>query len=96
MDLAAILAATVGAFLLAGFVKVVIGMGLPTVSLGLLGLLMTPIQAAAILVVPSLITNIWQAGGRRRNIQTCAADVAIARRHLRGHFIRRAAATARW
>lgn len=61
MDLAAILAATVGAFLLAGFVKGVIGMGLPTVSIGLLGLLMTPIQAAAILVVPSLITNIWQA-----------------------------------
>ena len=51
MDLAAILAATVGAFLLAGFVKGVIGMGLPTVSIGLLGLLMTPIQAAAILVV---------------------------------------------
>ena len=61
MDSAAILAATVGAFLLVGFVKGVIGMGLPTVSIGLLGLLMTPIQAAAILVVPSLITNIWQA-----------------------------------
>ena len=61
MDSAAILAATAGAFLLAGFVKGVIGMGLPTVSVGLLGLLMTPIQAAAILVVPSLVTNIWQA-----------------------------------
>lgn len=61
MDSAAILAATAGAFLLAGFVKGVIGMGLPTVSIGLLGLLMTPIQAAAILVVPSLVTNIWQA-----------------------------------
>ena len=60
MDLAAILTA-VGAFLLAGFVKGVIGMGLLTVWIGLLGLLMTPIQAAAILVVPSLITNIWQA-----------------------------------
>jgi uncharacterized protein len=53
----------VGAFLLAGFVKGVIGMGLPTASIGLPGLLMTPIQAAAILVVPSLITNIWQAAG---------------------------------
>jgi uncharacterized membrane protein YfcA len=31
------------------------------VSIGLLGLLMTPAQAAAILVVPSLVTNIWQA-----------------------------------
>lgn len=61
MDSPAILAAIAGAFLLAGFVKGVIGMGLPTVSIGLLGLLMTPIQAAAILVVPSLVTNIWQA-----------------------------------
>ena len=63
MDSAVILTATVGAFLLAGFVKGVIGMGLPTVSIGLPGLLMTPIQAAAILVVPSLITNIWRAAG---------------------------------
>jgi hypothetical protein len=61
VDSATILAATAGAFVLAGFVKGVIGLGLPTVSIGLLGLLMTPAQAAAILVVPSLITNIWQA-----------------------------------
>ncbi len=61
MDSATILAVTAGAFLLAGFVKGVIGLGLPTVSIGLLGLLMTPAQAAAILVVPSLVTNIWQA-----------------------------------
>ena len=53
------------AFLLAGFVKGVIGMGLPTVAIGLLGLLMTPSQAAAILLVPSMVTNVWQlaAGG---------------------------------
>lgn len=55
------LAATAGAFLLAGFVKGAIGLGLPTVSIGLLGLLMTPAQAAAILVVPSFVTNVWQA-----------------------------------
>jgi hypothetical protein len=61
VDSAAILAATAGAFVLAGFVKGVIGLGLPTVSIGLLGLLLTPAQAAAILVVPSLVTNIWQA-----------------------------------
>ena len=61
MDSALILTATAGAFLLAGFVKGVIGLGLPTVSIGLLGLLMTPAQAAAILVVPSLVTNVWQA-----------------------------------
>ncbi len=61
MDAASVLAAIAGAFLLAGFVKGVIGLGLPTVSIGLLGLLMTPAQAAAILVVPSLVTNVWQA-----------------------------------
>jgi len=61
MDAASTLAAIAGAFMLAGFVKGVIGLGLPTVSIGLLGLLMTPAQAAAVLVVPSLVTNIWQA-----------------------------------
>ena len=55
-----ILGATAGAFMLAGFVKGVIGLGLPTVAIGLLGLLMSPAQAAAILLVPSLATNIWQ------------------------------------
>jgi len=61
-----ILAVTAGAFLLAGFVKGVIGLGLPTVAIGMLGLLMTPAQAAAIMVAPALITNVWQAmvGGR--------------------------------
>jgi uncharacterized membrane protein YfcA len=68
VDSIAILAATAGAYLLAGFVKGVIGLGLPTVAIGLLGLMMTPSQAAAILVVPSLVTNIWQlaAGGELR------------------------------
>lgn len=42
MDSIAILAATAGAYLLAGFVKGVIGLGLPTVAIGLLGLMMTP------------------------------------------------------
>src|SRR5204863_7085245 len=53
-------------FLLAGLVKGVIGMGLPTVAMGLLSLALPPAEAAAILVVPSLVTNIWQlvAGSR--------------------------------
>jgi uncharacterized membrane protein YfcA len=55
-----ILLAIAATFLLAGFVKGVIGMGLPTVAIGLLGLAMAPAQAAAILVIPSLVTNIWQ------------------------------------
>lgn len=60
MDSLLILSAVAGAFMLAGLVKGVIGVGLPTVSIGLLGLLMSPAQAAAILVVPSLVTNVWQ------------------------------------
>jgi uncharacterized membrane protein YfcA len=47
-------------FALAGLVKGVTGMGLPTVAMGLLGLLMAPAEAAAVLVVPSLVTNVWQ------------------------------------
>ena len=47
-------------FLLAGFVKGVIGLGLPTVAVGLLGLVMLPAEAAALLVVPSMVTNLWQ------------------------------------
>lgn len=61
VDSNGLLAAIAGIFLLAGFVKGAIGLGLPTVSIGLLGLLMAPAQAAAILVVPSLVTNVWQA-----------------------------------
>lgn len=49
-----------GAFLLAGFVKGMIGLGLPTVAMGLLSLTMPPAQAAALLIVPSFVTNVWQ------------------------------------
>jgi uncharacterized protein len=47
-------------FLLAGFVKGVIGLGLPTVSMGLLAVTMPPAQALAIVIVPAVVTNIWQ------------------------------------
>lgn len=47
-------------FLLAGGIKGIVGLGLPTVSMALLALMMAPAEAAALLIVPSLITNIWQ------------------------------------
>ena len=47
-------------FLLAGFVKGVIGLGLPTVSMGLLAVSMPPAHALAIVIVPGILTNIWQ------------------------------------
>lgn len=50
-------------FALAGFIKGVIGLGLPTISMGLLVIVMPPVDAAALLIVPSLITNIWQMVG---------------------------------
>ena len=52
-------------FLVAGCVKGVIGLGLPTVSMGLLSLVMAPAKAASLLIVPSFVTNVWQlAAGR--------------------------------
>ena len=47
-------------FVLAGLVKGVIGLGLPTLSMALLAVWMPPAAAAALLVVPSLVTNLWQ------------------------------------
>ncbi|MEJ7932340.1 sulfite exporter TauE/SafE family protein [Ramlibacter sp. AN1015] len=50
-------------FALAGAVKGLTGMGLPTVAVSLLGLWMAPLQAAALLVAPSLATNLAQCRG---------------------------------
>ena len=50
-----------GTFLIAGTVKGVIGLGLPTISLGLLTLSFDLTSAMALLLVPSFITNLWQA-----------------------------------
>ncbi len=50
----------IGTFLLAGMVKGVIGLGLPTIAMGLLGLAMAPAQAAALLIIPATLTNLWQ------------------------------------
>src|SRR5438128_4435296 len=48
----------IGTFLLAGMIKGVIGLGLPTIAMGLLGLAMVPAQAAALLIIPATLTNI--------------------------------------
>lgn len=48
-------------FLLAGFVKGVIGMGMPTISIALLSTGMGLPAALQIIVVPTIVTNIWQA-----------------------------------
>jgi uncharacterized protein len=55
-----LLAAALVVFFLAGVVKGVVGLGLPTIAMALLALLMSPSRAAALLIVPSLVTNVWQ------------------------------------
>src|ERR1700754_4740886 len=47
-------------FFLAGIVKGVAGMGLPTVAMGVLSAIMPPVSAASLLVIPSFVTNFWQ------------------------------------
>jgi uncharacterized membrane protein YfcA len=59
-DLTFIIVVAVFAFLLAGFVKGILGQGLPTVAVGLLSLVMSPGEATALLLLPAIITNIWQ------------------------------------
>jgi len=48
------------AFLFAGFIKGAVGIGLPTIVMGLLSIIMPPAQAAVLMVMPALGTNIWQ------------------------------------
>jgi uncharacterized membrane protein YfcA len=69
------IAILIAVFVLAGFVKGAIGLGLPTIAMGLLGAWFSPATAAAILILPALLTNVWQmAAGPNL--------VAIVRRHV--------------
>ncbi len=61
--------AVVGAiFLLAGLIKGIVGLGLPTVSLALLTVTVGLKAGIALMLVPSFATNVWQAvvGGQGR------------------------------
>ncbi|MHA1164443.1 MAG: sulfite exporter TauE/SafE family protein [Alphaproteobacteria bacterium] len=62
--------AIAGTFALAGTIKGVIGLGLPTVSLALLTTILGLPHAMVLLLVPSFITNLWQAmaGGNAKTI----------------------------
>ena len=50
----------IAVFTAAGVVKGVVGLGLPTLAMALLALRLLPAQAAALLILPSLVTNVWQ------------------------------------
>jgi len=49
------------AFIIAGFVKGVVGFGFPIIALIILTLSIGLLDALAIVVIPTLITNLWQA-----------------------------------
>lgn len=59
-------------FLVAGAVKGIIGLGLPTVSLALLTVAVGLPEAMNLLLVPSFVTNLWQAavGGHAKAVLT--------------------------
>ena len=72
-------------FLIAGSIKGIVGLGLPTVSLGLLAATLDLTTAMALLLIPSFITNVWQAalGGNGKVIVQriwpflCLATISI-------------------
>lgn len=61
-----IVAAIAAVFFVAGIVKGITGMGLPTVAMGVLSAFLPPLSAATLLLVPSFIANIWQLGAGPR------------------------------
>ncbi len=74
-----------GAFIIAGIAKGAIGMGMPPIAIGLMSFAVPLESAIAIMVVPTMVTNIWQAiygGGfrvlmRRFGVMAIAAMIGI-------------------
>lgn len=50
-----------GAFVVAGIAKGAIGMGMPPIAIGLMTFALPLDQALAIMVLPTMVTNVWQA-----------------------------------
>ncbi|WP_411697155.1 sulfite exporter TauE/SafE family protein [Citrobacter freundii] len=68
-------------FVLAGMVKGVTGMGLPTVAMGILGSLISPVAAAAMLltvVVATLLASAWITGGDTTRTQFALGVALVA------------------
>lgn len=59
----------IAVFALAGMIKGTIGLGLPAVAMGLLTWVISPFQAAVLLIVPSMVTNFWQLFAEGRVLQ---------------------------
>ena len=48
------------AFVIAGCVRGIVGIGFTMLTMGLLSLFTSPAEAAALLIIPALVTNVWQ------------------------------------
>lgn len=57
---ATFIAVVIAAFLLAGTIKGALGVGLPTTSIAILSIALGLRDAVPLLIVPSLVANIWQ------------------------------------
>lgn len=55
------MAAIAVAFIIAGIAKGTIGMGMPPIAIGLMSLALPLESAIAIMILPTMVTNIWQA-----------------------------------
>jgi uncharacterized membrane protein YfcA len=79
-ELIPIVALVGAAFLAAGLVKGMVGLGLPAVAMAMLGLAMPPVEAVSLLVVPTVVTNIWQlyAGPRLGAVTRRFASLLVA------------------
>jgi uncharacterized membrane protein YfcA len=57
-------------FLVAGTVKGLVGLGLPTITIALTSLVLPLTESIALIALPTVVTNVWQAavGGRFRYI----------------------------
>ena len=51
----------VGAFIVAGIAKGAIGMGMPPIAIGLMSFALPLESAIAIMILPTMVTNVWQA-----------------------------------
>ncbi len=68
-----------GAFIVAGFAKGAIGMGMPPIAIGLMSFAVPLESAIAIMVLPTMVTNIWQAiyGGGLRPLMRRFGAMAV-------------------
>src|SRR5512142_862157 len=67
------------AFVVAGVAKGAIGMGMPPIAIGLMSFALPLESAIAIMVVPTMVTNVWQAvyGGGFRPLMRRFGAMAV-------------------